>query len=265
MFFLFAASIPANAARVDTVITFSRAMNKNIPAAVITPESYKKGDKRYPVVYLLHGYGSNFASWLNAIPELKDYADSFNIMLVCSDANIGSWYFDSPVDPAWKYDTYTSKELVSWIDMHYRTIANRKGRGVTGFSMGGHGALYLAFKHQDVYGAAGSMSGGVDFRPFPRNWDIAKRLGTYEEAPSRWDQYTVTNMIGLLKPGTLSLIIDCGTDDFFFAVNNAFHEKLIAAKIPHDYIVRPGKHDWLYWKNSINYQLLFMSRYFSGL
>ncbi len=251
-----------SAAQIDTLSTFSKAMNKKIPAIVITPERYKSGSDRFSVVYLLHGFGGSFAAWLKEMPEVTEYADRHNVILVCADGNIGSWYFDSPIDPAWKYETYISSELVSQIDQKYRTIADRKGRGVTGYSMGGHGAMYVAFKHQDVFGVAGSMSGGVDFRPFPGNWDIAKRLGPYAQNTAVWDQYTVTNMINLLKPRSLELIIDCGTADFFAEVNQKFHERLLAAGIGHDYIVRPGAHNWPYWRNALDYQLLFMERYF---
>jgi len=265
-FFLFFLSFSFNivqAAKVDTVKAFSASMNKNIKVVVITPSEYKKAKTSYPVVYLLHGAGGKYSSFINSIPAIKTYSDLFHIILVCTDANVTSWYFDSPVDPAWKYETFTSNELVNWIDGHYRTIKDRKGRGITGFSMGGHGALYLSFKHQDVFGAAGSMSGGVDFRPFPNNWDIAKRLGSYAEFPERWNENTVINMVNLIKPGTLELIIDCGTEDFFFTVNNNFHEKLLQNKIPHDYIIRPGGHTWPYWENAIYYQLAFMSKYFN--
>jgi S-formylglutathione hydrolase FrmB len=128
--------------------------------------------------------------------------------------------------------------------------------------MGGHGALYLALKHQDVFGTAGSMSGGVDIRPFPNNWDMALRLGTYSEHPENWEKYTVINMLHLLKPNSLALIIDCGTEDFFYKVNENLHEQLLYRNIPHDYITRPGAHNWIYWTNSIQYQLLFMNNYF---
>jgi S-formylglutathione hydrolase FrmB len=129
--------------------------------------------------------------------------------------------------------------------------------------MGGHGALYLALKHQDVYGTAGSMSGGVDIRPFPNNWDMAKRLGSYAEQPERWEKNTVINMLHLLTPNSLSLIIDCGTEDFFYGVNENLHKQLEYRKIPHDYISRPGAHNWPYWENAVQHQLLFMNSYFN--
>jgi S-formylglutathione hydrolase FrmB len=63
---------------------------------------------------------------------------------------------------------------------------------------------------------------------------------------------------------TVAMIIDCGTEDFFFAVNEAFHQKLLEKNIAHDYIVRPGKHDWNYWRQALPYQLLFFNRFFYG-
>lgn len=250
------------AATVDTVLTYSPSMKKNIRAVVITPDSYNKTSK-FPVVYLLHGHGGNQADWISKVPSITKYADQFNLIIVCPDGNTNSWYFDSPVDSSWKYETYVSTELVSWIDNHFSTIKARSGRAITGLSMGGHGALYLAFRHQDVYGAAGSMSGGVDITPFPNNWEIAQRLGTYAKYRERWQQHSVINLTHLLTPGSLAIIIDCGTEDFFYKVNIGLHEKLLYSNIPHDFITRPGSHNWEYWTNSVAYQLLFMSRYFN--
>jgi S-formylglutathione hydrolase FrmB len=254
------------ASKVDTVATFSQVMNKTIKAVVITPDNYSK-DKLYPVIYLLHGAsGKNpYADWISKAPGIAALPDTYNLIIVCPDGNPTSWYFDAPEDPASKYETYVSNELIKFIDSHYSTVKDRSGRGITGLSMGGHGALYLAFRHQDVYGVAGSMSGGVDIRPFTDRWDIAKRLGTFAEHPQNWEQNTVVNLVPLVKPGSLALIIDCGTSDFFFQVNQDLHQKLLAAKINHDFIIRPGGHTWEYWGNSINYQALFMSRFFNKL
>ena len=249
------------AAKVDTVETFSPSMQKKIKAVVITPDNYQQGTV-FPVVYLLHGHGGRYSDWIKNAPQIKVCSDLYHEIIVCADGNVSSWYFDSPVDPAWKYETYISKELVQFIDKNYKTIKNRTGRAISGLSMGGHGAFYLAFKHQDIYGAAGSMSGGVDFRPFPNNWEISKRLGTYAESPDNWEKNTVANMLYLLTPNSLSLIFDCGTEDFFFKVNQSLHEKLLERNIPHDFIARPGNHSWGYWSNSINYQLLYMNLYF---
>jgi len=108
------------------------------------------------------------------------------------------------------------------------------------------------------------MSGGVDIRPFPNNWDMAARLGKYAGQPENWEKNTVINMLYLLTPQSLALIIDCGTEDFFFKVNQNLHRQLMYRNIPHDFITRPGAHNWAYWSNAINYQLLFMNTYFKS-
>lgn len=251
----------ASAAIVDTVETYSKSMNKKIKAVVIRPADYDKLSAM-PVVYLLHGYSGKYSDWVKGAPAIKELADQYQLMIVCPDGNFSSWYIDSPVDPAWKYETYVGTELIDWVDTHYKTIKNRSGRAITGLSMGGHGAMYLAFKHQDTFGAVGSTSGGVDIRPFPNNWKLAKILGTYAEHPENWEKNTVINMTNLLTPGRLAIIFDCGSEDFFYKVNVNLHELLLLRNIPHDFISRPGAHNMAYWSNAIKYQLLFFHDYF---
>lgn len=236
-------------------------MNKDIKCVVIKPSAYDDR-KIFPVVYLLHGHSGNQNDWISKVPAIKQLADADSIIIVCPDGHFNSWYFDAPMDSSVRYETFISSELVNYVDAHYKTIKDRKGRGITGLSMGGHGAFYLSFRHQDVFGAAGSMSGGLDIRPYPLNWEIAKLLGSYKEHPENWEANTDINLVHLLTPNSLAIIFDCGTDDFFYKVNVAMHEKLLYAGIPHDFIVRPGGHTWEYWANAISYQLLFMKCYF---
>lgn len=151
---------------------------------------------------------------------------------------------------------------MKYIDKNYLTDARRERRAVTGLSMGGHGALYLAIRHQDVFGAAGSMSGGVDFRPFPEKWDIKLRLGDQKTHKENWDKNTVMAQLPLLKDGALQLIIDCGTEDFFFDVNVKLHEALTKQGIHHEFTSRPGKHSWVYWRRSLRDHMYFFSDYF---
>ncbi len=250
-----------HAAEVDTVSVFSQAMNKSIKTVVIIPDDHANRGA-LPVVYLLHGYSGNHADWVNKAPEIKVLSDQYGLMIVCPDGGYSSWYWDSPVDSSFQYERFVSEELVDWVDGNYHTIQDRKGRAITGLSMGGHGALYLAFKHPDVYGAAGSTAGGVDIRAFPLNWDMAKRLGSYSEHPERWDAHTVMNLLHRLTPDTLSLIIDCGTDDFFYRVNEKLHQELLYRNISHTYQTGPGAHNWTYWQRAIRYQLLFFNDFF---
>ena len=252
----------AQAAHVDTIQVFSASMNKNIKTCVIVPDNYKKSKKKFPVVYLLHGYSGNYATWVKSFKEVSQQVDRYGFIAIGVDGNYSSWYFDSPIDPTFKYETYIIDELVPFIDKKYKTIASREGRAISGLSMGGHGSLYLSLKHQDVFGAAGSMSGGVDIRPFSEKWDIKNRLGAITDFPENWEKNTVVNLIELNQNNNLKLIIDCGVDDFFIDVNRELHQKMLALKIDHDYIERPGKHNIDYWENSLKFQLLFFYNFF---
>ena len=136
-------------------------------------------------------------------------------------------------------------------------------RAITGLSMGGHGALYLAIRHPGLFGNAGSMSGGVDMRPFPGSWDIARRIGDIQSHSKNWESMSVINMVEQMQKEPPNLMIECGTEDFFYHVNLQLHQKLVALKIPHDYVERPGSHTWDYWSNAVGYQLFFFSRHFN--
>lgn len=245
-----------------TVAAKSDVMKKEIPALVILPDDYEKSGKSYPVIYLLHGFGGNYQTWYHIKPNLPELATSNQVIFVLPDGAT-SWYWDSPVNQNLKYETYVAKELVDFIDSSYRTIKNPKGRAIAGLSMGGHGAMWLALRHKDVFGAAGAISGGVDIRPFPKNWDMAKNLGEYSSNKDVWDAHTVINQVDGLKNGELAIYIDCGFSDFFYQVNLNLHNKLLQMKIDHDYLARPGAHNNAYWNNAIDYNILFFKKFFS--
>jgi S-formylglutathione hydrolase FrmB len=252
----------AKAASVDTIAIYSKAMHRSIKCVVVTPDSYRDKQLHYPVVYILHGYSGNYSDYVKKIPAVVAMADVYQEILVFPDGNYSSWYLDSPVDSTLRFETYVGREIPAWIDQHYRTKASRQYRAITGLSMGGHGALYLAIRHQETFGAAGSMSGGVDFRPFPNNWELGAKLGSYKDHAANWDQHVVVNQLSRLKNDSLSLIIDCGVKDFFIDVNRQLHQRLLEQGISHDYIERPGEHNWDYWSNSIMYQLFYFNRFF---
>jgi S-formylglutathione hydrolase FrmB len=261
LIFLISSLSIAKAAKVDTVLTHSTAMHKDLKSVIVTPDN--TGGKKLPVLYLLHGFSGGYADWILKVPAIRTLADEYKMIIVCPDGAFASWYLDSPMNKDWQYETYVAVELVNFVDKHYATIPNKTGRAITGLSMGGHGALYLAFKHPDIFGAAGSMSGAVDLRPLSDSFGIEQLLGKYSEYPERWEKNSVVNMIYLIKPNSLAITFDCGYDDFLYPENLELHQNLLLMKIPHDFTVRPGGHTWEYWGNSINYQALFFSDFFN--
>ncbi len=258
---LTALCLSAAAFNENEIKVYSKSMDKDVPVTVITPDSYDN-TAEFPVIYLLHGYSDNHKGWAKE-GVVGKLSDLYDIVFVLPDGGFDSWYFDSTFTPEYQYETFVSSELITYIDSNYKTIKDRKARAITGLSMGGHGAMYLAIKHQDIFGNAGSTSGGVDIRPFPENWNIATRIGSYQEYPENWEKNTVINLTHLLKPDSLNIIFDCGSEDFFYEVNCNLHEKLLKEGIPHEFYSRPGGHCWPYWLNSIKYQVLFFSDCFA--
>lgn len=257
--------LQSEAAIVDTVIIASKPMKKSINCVVILPDSTRNaGSRSWPVVYLLHGYGGNYSNWIMKVPVLKKYADALQLIIVCPDGGYSSWYFDSPVDINSMYETYIGREVPDYIDAHYPTIKDRSGRAITGLSMGGHGGMFLGFRHADRFGACGSMSGGVKLDELKTRFDVSKRMGDTTRSNKNWKIYSVMDIVEHYPKDSLAIIIDCGTEDFFYADNRTLHEKMLKLKIKHDYIERPGKHDWNYWGNAVQYQLLFFSNYFNA-
>ncbi len=257
----FTFAVSARVQVVDTVAVFSTKMKKEIKSVVIVPENYSK-KKTYPVVYLLHGYSGNYSDWVKTVPSIKKLANQYQFLIVCPDGGFSSWYIDSPIDSTFQYESYVTKDVINYVDSHYSTIKDRNFRAITGLSMGGHGALYLAIRNKDLFAHAGSMSGGVDLRSSSRKYDIAKRIGDIDTNSREWDNRSVVNMVSSLKNKELDLIIDCGISDFFYQINAALHRRLVALNIDHDFIERPGAHNWEYWANSVQYQFLFFNNCF---
>ena len=256
LFFYFSVSF---AGTLDTLRIPSAAMHKTLSAVIILPDGYQNSDQAFPVVYLLHGYSGSYKDWPAHI-DLRPLADRYGFILVCPEGGYDSWYLDSPVDSTSRFETYITKEVISFIDTHYRTVRKKSGRAITGLSMGGHGALYLALRHPQLFYAASSMSGGVDLTFWPQKWGKAKWLGPYQEFPQRWKQNSVVNMVNDFKTGRLAIMLDCGVDDFFINSNRMLHQELLKAKVPHDYVERPGKHTWAYWTNALEYHILFFRK-----
>ena len=265
---LFALAVAVSThAEIHSVKVSSAVMNRDIPATITVPKDYQSTDAPRPVLYLLHGAGDNERGWCDRTP-VQEMSDIYGVIIVTPSVGL-SWYFDSPVDKDSQFETFVSSELVKFVDTHYRTLAKREGRALAGNSMGGHGAMFLAVRHKDVFSAVAPMSGGMDIRAsdpqvgaFPENWGIKRYLGTIQEHPKRWDELTVINGVDGLKNGELAISIDCGDKDFFLVVNRQLDAKLTARGIAHEYAEHPGQHNWSYWKVALPRQMAFLDEHF---
>jgi S-formylglutathione hydrolase FrmB len=252
----------ANAGKVDTVSIYSQAMKRAFNCVVITPDAAKKGKVAFPTVYLLHGYSGTYNNWVRRVPDLAGYADQYGVIIVCPDGAFSSWYFDSPVDSTMRFETYIAREVPEYIESKYNTIKDRKARAITGLSMGGHGGLFLGFRHAGFFGACGSMSGALLIDNITRGYDMQKRLGDTVTNKRYYQEYSIMKEMERYPKDSIAIIMDCGTEDFIMAMSRTAHQKMLSLNIPHDYIERPGKHDWKYWAIAVEYQLLYFRNFF---
>ena len=264
LIFVIGTCLCSNAGTVDTIAIFSNSMHKTIKCVVIKPSNYARGKARFPVVYYLHGYGGSYSNCITRIPQLTNYADLYKLIIVCPDGAIGSWYFDSPTDTAYRYETHISTEVVGYIDSHFKTVADPQHRAICGLSMGGHGAMFLALRHPTIFGAAAAMSGGMDLTDSKTQFEIALRIGDTTTNAKYWHDWSIINLIEQYPNTPVKILFDCGNRDIFIESNRRLHQKMLALKIPHDYIERFGVHGWDYWRNSIPYQLLFFRNFFNN-
>ncbi len=146
--------------------------------AIYLPPGYPSvPKKRYPVAYLLHGYGAKASLWQGdaRLPRGEEILTAMTawlaegrvreMILVMPDACTrlgGSWYTDSPASGKW--EDFLARELVAWVDGRYRTLARPESRAVIGHSMGAYGALRLGILHPGVFGCIASLSGVYSLR-----------------------------------------------------------------------------------------------------
>lgn len=215
----------------------SASMGRAIPVAVVLPRDYETSGCRYPVVTCLHGVGGTYQTFLD--PPTFSAVDEHGFIAVLPQSG-PSWWFDSPVVATNRFETFVAKELVGYVDSHYRTCPCRSARALVGASMGGHGACWIGFRHSDVFGAVGSIYGGVDIMPFSDKFGISNVLGAKEGNEELWRAHSCLTAAAALKPGDLEIIICVGTEDFFLDANRRLHKILNERGIRHSYLEIAG-------------------------
>src|SRR5919204_5736628 len=161
------AALPARKTAVEHIQVHGKALEGNLEGdsadrdiTVYLPPSYAtERSRRYPVVYLLHGYGGTDSTFVGRLAMLPDIADKLaaagtarEMIVVMPNAfslHKGSMYSNSVTSGDW--ETYLARDLVGYVDGHYRTIAARMSRGLAGHSMGGYGAVRIGMKRPDVF------------------------------------------------------------------------------------------------------------------
>ncbi len=248
----------------------SKILNQDREYAIYLPKSYSTNpDKKYPVLYLLHGGGGNYKDWpekgnlAEVANQLIDANEAVEMIVVCPEA--GKTFMNYFNSPGWLYEDYFFQEAVPFIESNYRVIADKKHRAIAGLSMGGGGTLVYASHHPEMFCAAYAMSAylyKLDL-PFINKTDpVHQKLQQLVEDNNcvKFVQNADKARIETMK--TVNWFIDCGDDDFTLKPNLEFILALQTAGIPYQFRVRDGGHTWEYWHSALYIALPFVSNCF---
>lgn len=258
----------------------SATLGKDVEYNIYLPADYETSTRRYPVLYLLHGYTDDETAWTQ-FGEANRIADRMlqsgeitPMIIVMPDAGV-SWYVNS-ADGKVMYEDFFVKELIPHIDATYRSRSSREFRAVAGLSMGGHGSLIMAMKHPDLFVAAAPLSAGIltedEIVAMPdENWDevfgppYGKGLKAKERLTAHLFQNWILKIVETANADELKKVkyyIDCGDGDFLIKGNMALHAAMIDKKVPHEFRVRDGEHNWTYWRTALPDVFKFVSESF---
>lgn len=231
----------------------SIAIKSKVSFHAYTPEVYEvEKERRFPVLYWLHGTGGGLAgiapvsAWFDAaIREGKMPP----VVVVFPNGLATSMWCDSK-DGAVPMETIVVKELIPHLDATFRTIAKREGRIIEGFSMGGYGAARLGLKFPEVFGAASCLAGGPldrDFQgprtranPAERENILRTTFGGDLDYFRAQSPLTLAEKQAAAVRGKVIMRVAVGSRDFTAALNRDFSTLLKKLEISHTYIEVPG-------------------------
>ena len=251
LLFIMAQSATSSGKDVRTLSHFSHFLNKEQKLNVYLPGTHGK----HSVLYLLHGATGDYSNWVSKT-DVANIADRYDLIIVMPDGGPASWYADSPIIPESQYESYVVKELVPFIDSAFTTFANREGRGLCGFSMGGYGAIMFGLKYPSVFSSASSLSGVLAIGRHPEKWSLGKVFGGMMEYPEHWKIADLSQLLLSCKD-TVAIKFDTGIADITLEDNREFLAALQKAHWTFEYGEFPGGHSWAYWGGHIGEHLRF--------
>jgi enterochelin esterase-like enzyme len=209
----------------------------------LPPDYQHSPQRRYPVLYMLHGAGGNYTEWTDSfLPEAADrlmVANEIQPMIIVMPDDGEATYYANWSDNGPRWGDYISEDVVSTIDQRYRTLPRAVSRAIGGLSMGALGALNLAFQHPDVFGVVGAHSPSVRLEPDPALWFLVGQ--------NFWDNNPVWQIEHRSGLESLDIWIDAGADDIWLPNIEAVHDALVDQGLHAMWHVFPGEHEAEYW------------------
>jgi S-formylglutathione hydrolase FrmB len=255
----------------------SKILGHAVQYCVVLPPNYDSSKQAYPVLYFLHGLGSNSEILINSggmdlINDLWTQNNIGEFLIVTPDAG-RSFYINSR-DGKVRYEDFFIHEFIPYIEKQYRVRSDREHRGVSGVSMGGYGALRFGFRYPQLFGSVSAHSAAL-LASLPvgsasgyQGAILSRILGSAFGSPPASAYWNQNNPFTIVRNGAratgLKIYFDCGTEDDygFDAGAKAFHDLLDSRHIPNEFHLYPGGHDWNYVAEHFPASLEFHSRAF---
>jgi len=266
----------------------SAVLGKEVRYSVYLPPDHDGSRRAYPLIYMLHGGESGTdTDWfrfgrLNVLLDRLTAEGRIPACIVVSpnaqrdEANRNNTYYMNDADGRFRWEDMFFADFMPFIERTHRVIPGRDGRAIAGLSMGGYGALAYALRHPGTFlGAAGLSAAfrtdaqitAMDQPGYDRRYGMAWGMGLTGEARLNepYRAYSVLDMVDRLPVATLRatpFYLDCGAEDRFFDGQAILHQKLRDRDVPHVFMIRPGRHDWDYWRSGSEGALLFLAHLF---
>ncbi len=276
---LFAASSCHAQGRVECSAVKSSILSRAVRYCALLPPTYDAGkSRRLPVLYYLHGLGENEQALLtsggwNLVEDLRAAGRIGDFLIVTPDGG-RSFYINSR-DARTRWEDFFLREFLPAIERKYRVRSGEAARGIAGTSMGGYGALHLAFRHPDLFVSVSAHSAVLYAKP-PVSGSADPRLAWAQQAllgppfgipldRAWWEQ---NNPLTLAKSAAglsaLRIYFDCGSEDDygFDAGARALHAILKSRGLRHQTHIYPGRHSWEFVAAHFGESLAFHSRAF---
>ncbi len=272
---------PANpGARVQCLAYHSRILDRKVNFCVLLPPGYNRPPRRrYPVLYYLPGLGGSAEELVNSqawmlIDDLWQGHQLRPFLIVSADS-FNSFYINA-YDGRMRYEDFFMRELPGWIGQRYRTLPGRRNRALLGISMGGYGALHLAFKYPQRFGSVSAHSAMLLRRPpvaavndplTRRRLRYLGRIFGMPPNPRFWARNSPFTLAQSRRHlSGLKIEFDCGQQDDYGFQQGALelHRRLLQLGVPHEFHLYPGGHDWSYFAARLPAALQFAAANFAG-
>jgi len=271
----FCASCSFASGRVECNSVPSEILARNVPYCIVLPASFEADKtKHFPILYELHGLGDNEQFFVhsglwNLVEDLRE-SGKLKDFLIATPAGGASFYINSK-DGKVRYEDFLLREFFPFIEKKYRASPGRGNRTISGVSMGGYGALHLAFRHPQLFSSVSAHSAAL-IEKFPAFVSVpqsprSRVLGAVFGIPPDIEFWNANSPLTLARSANLAglkIYFDCGDqDDYGFDAGATALDKILTArKIAHEFHIYPGRHDPGYFATHIPASLAFHSRLF---